>query len=563
MLKMMVYGTNADAGTANYVLETDLVPPERCIRKQVALSSGASLEDMNAWEQSQRKYGSGDFPLSRLIPAIAIRKEDTLNPFAELYDDKVLDAEWDRAGIDSTNPKRDSWKAGYTYTLTGVEFNGSGTVIPITGQTSGDVTTYQLSDPNYSWLKVDVKNDDGTNAKVIGGGYYIILGGGVYASVENNIQFYDTLGDNTGNDRYAVLHWTATPISGIYDYTSQDFKCVQPSKTNLSFKTMFYHKGQTQAQPTAIAEYPIISTDSLVLTHSAIANSTLDIVVTLEDDSTNGTYWDSRGWMHGAQTSDYGNVVSVTKTDSQSTVTIDWAQIRQITASMEAGIRLPFRIYACWDKMAVSGNHMIGYPGQTTTLTATGNISETFTVNSAGNLNKTDVDKSVQKYYTCLYKVVWANDQSNIQVMPLEPFDVACATEIDKNIGGTYGLIYPTQDASRAQDSTSTMRDYVVSSAIIQNNQATLTINSTINNSPAAFTVQRYFPYGSGEDQNTFTINGTEQLTPSGSVTITPNSSTTQLTINFGNVSAGSAKWITLQQVDSREFANLSFTFNE
>ena len=106
------------------------------------------------------------------------------------------------------------------------------------------------------------------------------------------------------------------------------------------------------------------------------------------------------------------------------------------------------------------------------------------------------------------------------------------------------------------------MRNYVGEASVVNNNSATVTVSSTINENPASYIVKQYFPADSQEINETYTING-QSLGKNDTYTITPSGTTSTLTIDFGNVPAESVRWLTLQQVNSREFANISFTFND
>lgn len=144
--------------------------------------------------------------------------------------------------------------------------------------------------------------------------------------------------------------------------------------------------------------------------------------------------------------------------------------------------------------------------------------------------------------------------------MPLEATDQMMIAD-NQNIGGTYGLIYPTSGFTKINDGIQ-LRNYVGDASVIDNNTATITISSTINGSPASYIVKQYFPSGSQEINETYTING-QSLGKNDTYTVTTNETTSTLTINFGNIPTESVRWLTLQQVDSREFANISFTFND
>lgn len=562
----MRYGGQDLSLSANAVLGTDLKdtrvasPYSRCISKSVARNAGASMDAMLEWEANQdRSKNVVPFPENRLMPPKAVVNPSQYEPFAELYDDKTLPV---YANNTATN---DSWKAGYNYELLrAILVDGTQSTEYIINSSNIDSENSSSTNKVYKvgWLTIDMKIDDGSEDKIAyelgthpGGYYYKDLGDG-YAIIGGMIELTDASA-NTGEDRYAKLFFRATPIDGIYNYVSEDFKCVQPNKTNLEFDITYYHYGPNSDTEPWVS-YPADSTNTITLTHTASANSALDLAVVLPGLDTNGTYWDSTGWVStsGSQ-SPFENTVSVSKSAGSSTFTIDWAAIREYVGTITGGLGITFYVYGCWDQLrngGTSDGHLIGDYNAATTISASGMSNHTVNVKAAGNLNKTSQESSIRSNYTCMYKVAWKTGRSTIKVMPLEGAD------LDFMNAGVYGQIYPTSGFTRNSDASDFDRTYVGSSSVVNNNQASVSVTSTINNSPASYTITQYFPPQSDEYTETYTING-QQLTKNNSVSIAAGTNT--LNINFGNINPTSARWLTLQQDGSPEYANISFTFNE
>ena len=569
MLQMQVYGDRQTAGTANYVLKTDLTPPSRCISKSVAIGSGAAVGTMDEWEQVQRRYGNAyPFPYNRLMPAAAIGNMEQYEGFAELYDDTVLQIAYDR-----NTPKRDGYMAGYSYEVTDIVFNNSqeqtlygNDSIVITDATDsyfGACTRY-----TKGWAQIDIRKvsafpqtKEAYDPLWADGYHHISMI--ACADIENGQHYV-----NTGYDRSVTISIRATKLSSSDIPTG--VKSVPVDKTHTEFQIVFYHSGQLDGNPTIWKEYPN-TTNILTLNHTASQNSTLDLAVTIDDASTNGTYWDSTGWIHNAaQSSTLANAISIIKTANGTSLNIDWRIIRQFAEEAQEAVGIPIWVYGCWDQMRSGGTsdgHLIGDYNATTTLSAEEMTSQTLNVKSAGNLNKTEESQSITKYYTPLYKIMWGNDPNdpynNIRVMPFEKFDAICISNIYNNpTNGVYGLIYPTSGFQRSSNNPDTNRNYVGDSSVVSGGQASVTIASTVNEFfYTPYTVQQYFPQSSQITSETYTVNG-QSLTPTGSITITPTAGTSTLSIDFGNIPAGSARWLSIQQTDSREYANLSFTFN-
>lgn len=568
---MQVYGDSQTAGTANYVLETNLTPPNRCISKSVAIGSGAAIGAMDEWEKIQRQYGNAyPFPYNRLMPIVSIANPISYEGFAELYDDIVLQSVYDRS-----TPKRDAYMAGYSYEVTDIVFNNSEeqalyendsiVITDATDESFGDCTRY-----TKGWAQIDIRkvskfpSTEEEYGSVWADGYHHIQM--IACSDIENGQYYI----NTGYDRSVTISLRATKLSS--SDLPAGVKSVPVNKTHTEFQIVFYHNGQLDGTPMIWQQYPN-DTDILTLNHTASQNSTLDLAVTIDDASTNGTYWDNTGWIHNAsQSSTLANAISITKTANGTSLNIDWNIIRQFAEDTQEAVSMPIWIYGCWDQMRNGGTqdgHLIGDYNATTTLSADGMASQVLNVKSAGNLNKTEDSQSIVKYYTPLYKIMWNNDPNdpyynNIRVMPFEKFDAICISKIYDNIkNGVYGLIYPVSGFQRSSNNPDTSRNYIGDSTVVSGGQASVTVVSTINeffNTP--YTVQQYFPQSSQTTSETYTING-QSLSPTGSITITPTTRTSTLNINFGNIPAGSARWLSIRQTDSREFANLSFTFNE
>lgn len=549
---MMRYGGSDQSLSANFVLSTDLQPYNRCISKSVAITAEADVDAMNAWEESQdHSLNVIPFPQSRLMSPKAIFKGDPSNPWAELYDDEVLQADWDRQGIDSSNPKRDSWKAGYNYELLSIEFDNAEYASQYSGQSmqvssSGGQTTY-----TRGWAKIIVNEDSLISSdpwQTSLSSYYSKLDpSDAYMSVGQIIAFYDTLGVNTGSDRSVTLSWRATPIQGIIDHVEEGFKCVQPNRTHTEFQTKFYHFGQTGEVDDSWVSYDANSTSSITINYSP-----LDIAVVFAGSSTNGTYWDANGWHHASQTSDLANAISVSKSGSGSSVTIDFSIIKSIADASSGMFEAPIYIYGCWDQMSQEGNHLVASSGSSATISASGMQDQTISIISAGNLNKTEEESSIRNYYTCLHKVHWKTGQDKIKVMALGGADSSY-----DNVG-VYGQIYPDSNFSRSENQNDLMRNYTASSSVVSSGSASVSITSTVNGSNAGYTVSQYFPVGSENYHETFTVNG-QSLTDSNSISVSAGGN---LSVNFGSISSGQARWLKLQQNGSPEFANLCFTFN-
>lgn len=563
MLQMMRYGGSDVTLSANVVLQSDLVPANKCICKRIAIQSGASENAMKEWEMTQSATNQLWFKYNRLMPPRAVISEDQYEPFAELYDDRLLEIAYDRDTV-----KYDSFKTGYSYELTGVTFNDAqsqslygSSKITITDSDKTEETDSVLGSCTVytkGWVKVLIRkasdypedgsdseywtSDDGyTNLNIVG-----------YADFVNN-DFYE----NTGNDRSVTLSFRATALDSV----PSGIKCVRPERTHLEFDTVFYHTGQSSVSE-SWAEYPISEISTMNLVHTS--SQPLDIAVTLEGLSTNGTYWDYEGWHSIQQTSPFRGAISVSRNGNTSTVSINWSLIQNIANQGDSAAAIPIYIYGCWDTMSVGNTpdqHLVGNYNGSTTLSTSGMSNQTITVKSAGNLNKTEDAQTVQKYYTCMYKVWWANTGPNVKIMPLSTADQTVITNAG-NIGGTYGLIYPTSGFTRSSDQNKELRNYVGASSVVSNNSATVTVSSTINENPASYIVKQYFPYDSQEINETYTING-QSLGKNDTYTVTPSGTTSTLTIDFGNIPTESVRWLTLQQVDSREFANISFTFND
>lgn len=560
---MMRYGGSDVTLSANVVLQSSLTPDNRCISKQIAIQSEASEDAMTQWEYTQSAKNYVPFPSNRLMPPQAVINKDSYEPFAELYDDRLLEIAYDRGSV-----KYDSFKAGYSYELTYVTFNDSysqslygSAPIAITNSDKSEETDAVLgSCTAYTkgWAKVIVRNvssypEDGYDAEYWASddGYTNINIVGYMDYVDND--FYT----NIGEDRSVTLSFRATPLDSIPSGINR----VKPANTHLEFDTVFYHNGQSTVS-TSWAEYPIAETSTMTLTHTS--SQPLDIAVTLDGLSTNGTYWDSEGWHAVSQTSPFRGAINVSKSGNTSTVSINWQLIQNIANQDNNAATIPIYIYGCWDTMSVgnsSDQHLVGNYNGSTTLSVTGMNSRSITVKSAGNLNKTEDAQTVQKYYTCMYKILWANTGPNIKIMPLSSADQTLIAN-NGNIGGTYGLIYPTNGFVRPSNQNEELRNYIGNASVVNNNSSNVIISSTINESPANYIVTQYFPSGSDNINETYTINGTS-LSKDGSYTVNPSGNTSTLNINFGNIPAGSVRWLTLQQVDSREYANLSFTFNE
>lgn len=570
---MMRYGrpTDTDGLSANFVLSTDLkdlnVPSQymysRCISKRVAIDSEADADAMSVWEQSQdRSKNTIPFPYNRLMPPQAIFPDDSSNPFAELYDDKTLT--WESTKTEGG----DSWKAGYSYELVNVVFSDpqyqqqhANEPIIATPGSDADGPTVEYT---KGWLKVVVKKDVGDHTKIAyelddpryrdpnWERYYFQTEDG-YANIGGTIRCYDLLGENTGADKYVTMYWLATPIDGIINYSGEYFKCVQPNKTNVEFSTILYHSG-INSTSTSWVDYPAQSTSQITINHTSASNSTLDIVAVTPGLATNGTYWDSTGWVHSAQSDyDFNSWISISKENGGSSITINCNAIKQYAENAGTGVGIPIYVYGCWDKMSqgnTSDSHLIAPSGTSTTISASGMSNKTVSVISAGNLNKTLNEESIRNNYTCLYKIFWGTGLENFSVKALEGSDVAYINT------GVYGLIYPTQNFTRSLNQNDTMRNYTGDSNFISTNDITVYVSSTINGSNVPFTVSQYIP---GENYHeTYTINGTN-LTDSGSVNITGNS----FVVNFGSIESGQARWLKLQQEGSPEYANLCFTFNQ
>ena len=594
---MMVYGSVNMEGTANQILGSSLEPVNRCINKRVALDSNASAEELAEWEAKQAYTNTIPFDDRRLIPVKAVVHSDSYNPFAELHDDDIMEMQWDRntnaRSYQTTPRKRDIFMAGYKYEITSIKI-GNSTTSPIpTNETYNPTTnpeydeygnvveqTYEITSTGDAklggnckmyqkdWLKVWLRDPDMQLSNYTD--YYIDQDTGYY--YVHTIACLDTEGDNYGEDKFATLTIHATRLDQ-QTLNAQGIVCVPEDKTHTDFQIIVCHRGNGQ-QTEVWSTYDINNTSNVTLTHTAPQGQTIDIVATLEGASTNGTYWDSTGWIHSsAQSSVLENAISVSKSQNVSSVSIDWALIKQVADSDDSAAEFPIRIWACWDKMTASNStdkHLEANSNGQITMTATGlSGSKSLTVKSAGNLNKIAQADSVNRYYTCLYKITWKNTEGNIKLMPLESTDESLLS-IQNNIGGTYGLIYPVNSSSdptlsivRDENKSDKDRDYVAGSSVVSNNQASITLQSTINGSPASYVIKQYFLDGSMPLQETYTING-QSLTKDGSITITPSGTTSTLNIDFGNISAGgSVRRLTFQQVDSREFANISFTFND
>lgn len=567
MLQMMRYGGSDLTLSANSILGSSLQPENRCISKLVAQQSEASIEAMNEWEQSQILNNTVPFPLNRLMPPKAIINPASYEPFAELWDDKILEIDWKRDLV-----KYDAYILGYTYEITDITFNeadyqnqhGSDalSVQTITannntgyqdvyGVLGGDFKIYQKG-----WLQIYVKaNTELTESANTRGGY----------TVDNTIGFIDYDGYNEGYDRSATVTFRATKQQPLPDGVTT----VSEDKTHTTFQIIFYHKGNATPAATIWKEYDVAETSTLTLTHTA--DYPLDIAVTLPGVNTNSTYWDSTGWVHSPSvSSNLERAINISRSGNTSTIVINWNVIKQVAYSNNGVLETPIYIYGCWDNMQPSGTsdgHLIGnYNGS---VVVNGNTnqpnsdlgSHTITgIKSTGNLNKTVDASTIEKHYTCMYKVHWKSTWTTFKVMPLESTDQAMLTQ-NQNIGGTYGLIYPVNGFERPSNQNVELRNYIGDSSVVNNNTSNITIFSTINESPASYIVTQYFP--TGQDINeTYTING-QSVGKTGSYTVNPSGNTSTLNINFGNIPAGSVRWLTLQQVDSREHANLSFTFNE
>lgn len=601
MLKMMAYGPSwaggsAIQGTANYVLNTDLVPKERCIKKNTAISSGAAVTAMDEWEISQKRYGNTyPFPTNRLMPASAIYNSASYEGFAELYDDVALDIEYDRTGH-----KYDSYIAGYSYEVTDITFVNSNEQ-SLYG--NDEIEESSVNDDRFVWTDKQGMSHGGTATEYKKGwarirvrdaaSYPDILdaeGVGKYSILDNIYHHLIAVGfadygdkdgvsyyTNTGNDRSVIVTFRATKLTNI----PEGVVVVPEDKTHTEFQVVFYHRGQN-SDPQALKKYT--NPNTLTLTHTAstaIDGKTgdtitipLDLAVTMDGSSTNGTYWDETGWVHNsAQTSDLGNAISIEKTSSGSSLTIDWTIIYNWANTQTGSVETPIIVYGCWDTMYNGGTedgHMIGNYNIATTVSDNDGFTKTVSVKSAGNLLKTINATSITKFYTPMYKITWTNDPdnprewgTNVAIVDVEGYDAVVQNKLYDNIGGTYGIIYPTDNFVRNTDSAATTRNYVGDSSVISGRTASVNIASTINLSrPAAYKISQYFPQGSDIPQETYTVNG-QQLTSTGSITVTPSGNTSTITIDFGNIPSQSARWLTVEQVNSPEHANLSFTFNE
>lgn len=582
MLKTMVYGDSSTAGTANCVLETSAVPPQRCLSKDKAVNLGASRSLMDEWEINQKRYGNIiPFPRRRLMPAMAIVKDTHVGPQAELYDDSVIAIEYDRSTI-----KYDAFIPGYMYEVTAIEFNDAASISQY-GQdsiveTSANDAQLGSDCREYSkgWARVRLRRETEYPTTLAEYGdvwddtYHHITMVGYYD--EENGDFYE----NTGTDRSVTISFRATPLSSLTPPISlpAGISFVPEDKTHTEFKVVFYHKSQGYSSQ-IWAQHNINTTSTVTLNHTKSANSTLDLVATLQGASTNGTYWDSTGWIHPSyQQSALSNAIHITKGSTGTSLVIDWNVIKdaahwdsdngRIEINPETGeeysaTSIPIYIYGCWDTMRSGGTsdgHLVGDYNQSTTVSSAGMTSKNIAIKSAGNLNKTEEVDSIARHYTCLYKIFWNTDQSTIDILKLDPWDEDSIRESDKNIGGTYGLIYPTSGFVRSTGGSMTTRNYIGNSNVVTNNTANVPITSTINGQPAKYIVTQYFPQQSQMYTETFTING-QSLTANNSVEINP-STAQSLNIVFNGTPSGSARWLNLQQVGSNEYANLSFTFN-
>lgn len=558
MLQMMRYGGSNQSLSANFVLSTDLQPYNRCISKSVAITAEADVDAMNAWEESQdHSLNVIPFPQSRLMPPQAIAPSDPSNPFAELFDDRTLTINSQKTDWG------DSWKAGYTYEVTDITFDQS----DYQQQYGNDTIQVDRSAPGYvtytkGWVSIRLIVDDGSHTKIAYSTsdpryqddnwekFYFKTDDG-YANIGSEVWYYDLLGANTSTDRSATISFRATPLSGVIDYTSEDFKCVQPNRTHTDFVTTFYHRGTGPAN-VGWVDYPYASTSSISISHTTSGSSTLDLAVVLPGLTTNGTYWDCNGWHHAQQNSPLENAVSISKGSGSSSLNIDWNIVKNYIENQGVAVGITFYVYGCWDQMSSNGNHLIAPSGSSTTVSATGMQNQIFSVTSAGNLNKTEEESSIRDNYTCLYKVHWHVGDENVSIMGLEGSDGAYAST------GVYGQIYPDSNFSRSENQNDTMRNYTASSSVVSGGSASVSITSTVNGSNVGYTVSQYFPVGSENYHETFTVNG-QSLTDSNSISV---SAGENLSINFGSISSGQARWLKLQQDGSPEFANLCFTFN-
>lgn len=114
MLRMITYGDGPYGEGMNTLLNSAASPNPRCVSKSIAITNGTSTTKMSEFEQ---RNSSQSFPDSRLIPVW---------PVAESRISSVCTAPFDssRMRIEPTgsvnNKNRDSYRAGYKYTLENV-----------------------------------------------------------------------------------------------------------------------------------------------------------------------------------------------------------------------------------------------------------------------------------------------------------------------------------------------------------------------------------------------------------------------------------------------------------
>lgn len=114
MLRMITYGDGPYGEGMNTLLNSAASPNPRCVSKRIAITNGTSTTKMSEFEQ---RNSSQSFPDSRLIPVW---------PVAESRISSVCVAPFDssRMRIEPTesvnNKNRDSYRAGYNYTLENV-----------------------------------------------------------------------------------------------------------------------------------------------------------------------------------------------------------------------------------------------------------------------------------------------------------------------------------------------------------------------------------------------------------------------------------------------------------
>lgn len=570
MLQMMRYGGSDPTLSANAVLNVSLTPSNKCLSKYVAINSEAAVDTMEAWEQRQPGYGTTNiFNGSRLMPAAAIVSAFPNLQLADLYDEPILYSEY------NAPEAADSWKAGYVYDLVGVKFQDGtyyskadmtpGTPVTKEAYFTSNLKTYSVYQKD--WLKIHLLNVDSSEPitctwrKARSTYYWGNTDGTDYAwEGIQAIECYDIEGTNNGQDKWVDMYFKATPIEGVVGKkctNDADYWFIPPSKinhiedtNNIVFSTRYYHYGPAGAS-SAWASYPYASTSgNITISQSNSGNRLLDVAVLSIDGVLSGSYWDSEGF-HSGISWPLANAISISKSNGNTTLTFNVDALKSYE-SAQSGINTThvWYVYGCWESSTGSVN-----------ISSTdGQINETINVIASGNLNNIDGANSIKSYYTSLYKISYHTGDEYIKVSPVTGEDGSYQSN------GTNGAIYPTNKFTKTNDGAKT-RIYIGDEDLVSNNQCTITIQSTINGQPAAYTIKQFFPPESHNFGDTYTITSggsSQTLNNENTITINPTAATSTLTINFGQgIDTSSARWLQMSQIDSPEYANLSFTFNQ